>query len=154
MRIIYPLELRQKRRALGLTQKELAIRASVSQSLIAKIERGLLDPSFSSMVKISQALDEDVLTAADLMQKNIKWSSGDAKKDLALMKKHGLSQLVRSYNTLVSERSLLQNKEYEQVITIPPNTTKEVIQQVIESGPILVVEGEEVVGILTITDLL
>ncbi len=46
--------LRQKR---DITQSELAKLAHVSQSTIAQIENGSKDPSFSTLLKLSQALD-------------------------------------------------------------------------------------------------
>ncbi|MBI2079314.1 helix-turn-helix domain-containing protein, partial [Candidatus Micrarchaeota archaeon] len=38
------------RRKLGITQKELAKLAGVSQSLIAKIEMGKIDPAYSKVL--------------------------------------------------------------------------------------------------------
>ncbi len=46
--------MRQRRE---LTQAELAKSAGVSQSTVAQIENGDKDPSFSSLLKISEALD-------------------------------------------------------------------------------------------------
>jgi len=40
-------EVKDIRKRLGLTQLELAKRANVSQSLIAKIEAGRIDPRYS-----------------------------------------------------------------------------------------------------------
>ena len=42
-----PEDIRRMRIRAGLTQKELAERAGVSQSLIARIERGSVDPRLS-----------------------------------------------------------------------------------------------------------
>lgn len=50
-RLIY---LRQRR---NLTQAELAKSATVSQSTIAQIESGRKDPSLSTLLKLSEALD-------------------------------------------------------------------------------------------------
>jgi transcriptional regulator with XRE-family HTH domain len=41
----------------GLTQVSLAKAANVSQSTIAQIERGRKDPSLSTLLKLSRALD-------------------------------------------------------------------------------------------------
>lgn len=53
-------KIRQMRKRLNLSQRELAGMAGVSQSLIAKIERGSIDPSYSNVRKILMAF-EDVL---------------------------------------------------------------------------------------------
>src|SRR3989338_2972132 len=45
------------RRRLGLTQQQLAQIAGVSQSMIAKLESGAIDPSYSSVRKIFSALE-------------------------------------------------------------------------------------------------
>ena len=45
-------EIKKIRKSLGLTQAELAKRADVSQSIIAKIESGSIDPTLSKAKKI------------------------------------------------------------------------------------------------------
>src|SRR5687767_16022587 len=52
-------EVRLLRRQLGLTQQELARMAGVSQSLIAKIERGLVQPSYSNVKRLVEALEAE-----------------------------------------------------------------------------------------------
>ena len=51
-------KVRQMRKRLDLSQRELAALAGVSQSLIAKIERGSIDPSYSNVRKILMAFEE------------------------------------------------------------------------------------------------
>ncbi|MCD6434034.1 MAG: CBS domain-containing protein [Candidatus Diapherotrites archaeon] len=51
-------EIAVKRKALGLTQKELAELAGVSQSMIAKIENNLIMPSYEKARKIFTALEK------------------------------------------------------------------------------------------------
>lgn len=54
----------------GLTQAEIARRAGVSQSLIARIESGKVNPRVSTLIRIYRALSElveDELTARDIM---------------------------------------------------------------------------------------
>ena len=45
-------EIKKIRKNLGLTQTQLSKRANVSQSLIAKIESGKIDPTFTKTKKI------------------------------------------------------------------------------------------------------
>ena len=51
-------EIKKIRKKLELTQTELADRAGVSQSLIAKIEAGRIDPTYSKTKKIFAALSD------------------------------------------------------------------------------------------------
>lgn len=51
--------IEKMRKKLGLTQKQLANISGVSQSLIAKIESGKIDPSYSNVVKIMSALESE-----------------------------------------------------------------------------------------------
>ena len=51
-------EIKRLRKKYHLNQKELARRANVSQSLIAKIEAGTVEPSFSKAMQIFEALEQ------------------------------------------------------------------------------------------------
>ena len=51
-------EIKKIRKKLGLTQTELANRSGVSQSLIAKIEAGRIDPTYTKTKKIFAALSD------------------------------------------------------------------------------------------------
>lgn len=53
-------KIRQIRKRLNLSQRELASMAGVSQSLIAKIESGSIDPSFNKVRRIFNAFEEAV----------------------------------------------------------------------------------------------
>src|SRR5256885_10717153 len=48
-------EIPKKRKELGLTQSRLALSAGVSQSIIAKIEAGSVDPSYFVVQKLFNA---------------------------------------------------------------------------------------------------
>ena len=52
--------IKQMRQNLDLTQQELAKLSGVSQSLIAKIERGKIEPSYSIAKRIFATLDERI----------------------------------------------------------------------------------------------
>jgi len=62
-------EIRQSRKRAGLTQRQLAAMVGVSQGLIAKIERGAVDPRTSTLRKVVDALEHP--TAPDLSAKSI-----------------------------------------------------------------------------------
>ncbi len=51
-------EVKRLRRALGLTQKELAKVAGISQSYLAKIELGKANPNYSTAMKVIEALQK------------------------------------------------------------------------------------------------
>lgn len=53
-------QLRQRRRELGLTLKEVARGAGLSVGFISQIERGIATPSLSSLVAVSHALQTEV----------------------------------------------------------------------------------------------
>ena len=68
--------VREARRRAGMTQRTLAARAGVSQSLVARIERGDVDPSFPRTLQLVRAcgfdldihvvqLDEDAWTLVE-----------------------------------------------------------------------------------------
>jgi predicted transcriptional regulator len=97
--LIEPRQLKRIRTQLGFTQGALAEAAGVSQSIIAKIEAGSVDPTYKTLSAISRALNADTSKqgrkAADVMTSPvIGVQAGDKIKDCAeLMKKMGFSQV-------------------------------------------------------------
>lgn len=89
------------RKKLGMTQTELAKLAGVSQSMIAKIESGRLDPAYSNARKIFEALEHEMnrkhetKKAREIMCSHIISLSTDDElgKAMKLMKENGISQL-------------------------------------------------------------
>ena len=51
-------DIRRMRKAMDVTQTELAKQSGVSQSTIAKIERGRISASYDTVVKLFETLDE------------------------------------------------------------------------------------------------
>lgn len=96
---IDPKQLKKIRVQLGITQSELAKAAGVSQSLIAKLESGLVDPSFSTMKSISEALRSQIRIegkkASDVMSSPVvSVQSGASISDsISLMRKSNISQI-------------------------------------------------------------
>ncbi len=91
--------LGKMRKRLGLTQKQLAALAGVSQSLIAKIESGKVDPAYSNVVKITEALENrrniKRKRVNDIMTKELIYLDPDDRIDRAIgiMRKKDISQL-------------------------------------------------------------
>ena len=91
------IKIRRKR--LGLGQKELASLSSVSQSLIAKLEKGKLEPSYSIARNIFDTLDrlehkqekkcKDIMTPKLIFVKK----SDKIEKASDLMKKNSIDQI-------------------------------------------------------------
>ena len=107
MRDLLPLldEISRRRKEAGLTQSKLAGIAGVSQSIIAKIESGSVDPSYSIVRKLFSALDslktesatgEDrVRRAGELMSRGVVWVGKNqlVRDAVTVMRRRGYSQL-------------------------------------------------------------
>ena len=92
-------EISKRRRILGLSQKQLARLADVSQSLIAKVEAGKTEPSYLKTKAIFDTLEklqrEKELRAKDLLQSRVVGIDEDepVSKAAAVMSETGFSQL-------------------------------------------------------------
>lgn len=169
-------EIKQIRKHLGLTQKQLAEKANVSQSLIAKIESGKIDPAYHNAQKIFSALN--VLTkheerkAEDIMNRHIVslQPNNKANEAVAVMKKYAISQVPIILNKrvlgLVSESTILDNIDKninslslrEIMEDAPPIIPKEtgitVIADMLKHFPLLIVQDSgKLKGIITKADL-
>jgi transcriptional regulator with XRE-family HTH domain len=54
------LNLQRLRREKGLSQEELADRASIHQTYLSGVERGKRNPSIAVLQRIAEALDTDI----------------------------------------------------------------------------------------------
>jgi predicted transcriptional regulator len=110
--VIDPHQLKKIRTRLGMTQAGLGKAAGLSQSLIAKIEAGQVDPSFSTSKSIAEALRgrirEGGKKASDVMSRPLVsvQSSALLSECIGLMRRRGISQLpVLSGSQLVGSVS-------------------------------------------------
>jgi predicted transcriptional regulator len=180
--IIEPRQLKKIRTQLGYTQAALAKAAGVSQSIIAKVEAGDVDPTFSTLSAISRALRETTTKAgkkaADVMSSPVVGvQEGDKIRRCAeLMKKRGFSQLPvfsgerivgtitdSHIVTLLSEAQdpskPLDDKVGDHVLPIfavvGRDTPVEALFSLFRYLPVVLVEtGNKVEGIITKIDLL
>jgi len=174
-------EIKRLRRAAGLTQKETAEKAGVSQSLIARIERGTVDPRLSTIRKIVAALSpsRNARSARDLMSSPVE--SIDAHQSIRSavdkMKRTGFSQLpVLMEGRIIGnvrESTILEriarSGHPEQIISSsvynimeksfrtvdPADSVASVVKLLVSGEPaLLVVEGGKLLGIITKIDVL
>lgn len=167
-------DVKSARQRLGLTQTELAHEAGVSQSIIAKIEAGRIDPSYSTAQRILAALEQrrrkSAPKAKEMMRKDIitikpTASVADAVK---LMKKHAISQLpVQDTKIvgLVTEATILAHlnalgKKVEDIMEaappmLAPDADLAVVSALLQHYQlVLIVEKGKAIGVITKSDVL
>lgn len=93
--------IKERRKLIGLTQKDLAMHTKVSQSFIAKVESGRINPSYNHARHILDFLEsvetskKNKIRARKLYQKKVfsVKTSDRVSYAVSLMKRHGISQL-------------------------------------------------------------
>ena len=169
-------EIKQIRKSLGLTQSELAKKANVSQSLIAKIESGKIDPTFTKTKKIFETLDllqnKEEIKADELMNKRVVSvaPNDSVKESINKMKKYGISQMPvldgQNVVGLVSESTLLdalmskKSSKIEEIMeesppTVSKNASIKVVSSLLRHYPVVLVsDSGKLAGLITKADLL
>ena len=166
--------VKAQRLRLGLTQHALAKLAGVSQSLLAKLEAGRIDPSYSSVRKIEQALShahaKEEPQAKDVMIRKILYASPkDSAREIALsLRKHNISQIPvidkAQVLGLVTETGLLEKEKLDglhalDVLTeapplVPEDTRRSLLVTLLKQYPCVLVQKDgKVTGIVTKSDL-
>ncbi|RPJ52838.1 MAG: CBS domain-containing protein [Methanobacteriota archaeon] len=117
MHIPTPSELKAKRVALGLKQADVASRAGISQSMVARIEAGTVDPRISTLAKIVQVLnvaERPAMTAADVMHAPVLsvTPNDTIAKAVEILEENDISQLPVIENDVpvgcISENSIVE----------------------------------------------
>lgn len=180
-RLPSPEDLRQLRRTLDLTQKELAYRAGVSQALIAGIEAGKIDPRLSTLRRILNAMmrPQEGKVASDIMHSPIVClkTTDNVRKAVSLMEKYAISQLpvlkedvvVGSIQETTLVRKILQSPRPEEIFSqkieslmedpfpiVSPSATMGEIFSLLSQGvpAVLVMDRGKIVGIITKIDVI
>lgn len=171
------MDIKRLRIKLGLTQTSLSKLCGVSQSIIAKIERGYNVPNYVTAKRIFTILKElelkDELRASDIMTRNvISVEPGDmVSKVINLFSEHKISQcpVIEDKRVLgsVTERTVINNlhkpdfKELkisevmdESFPIMGLNTPLSVISTVIKEFPVVIISDcGETKGIISKSDL-
>ena len=175
-------EISKKRKMLGLTQNELAKLSGVSQSLIAKLESGKIDPSYTKVKTIFDLISKLEVTSkikADRINYNKVVSVQEKElvsEAVSLMKKHGYSQLPvfnkRQVVGTISEKTILNQilagNFLDQISKLPiKEVMEDSLPQVNEDAPLSLISSllqvypavlfstkGNVVGIITKADFL
>lgn len=167
------------RKLRGLTQTELAKRAGVSQSLIARIESGTVDPAYSKVEKIFFILNNEksdyATKAEEIMTKKISTVAADKSlvSAMKIMKIKNISQMpVVQKNVVVgsvTEKAIahafvlnenpasLKVKDVMEnpMPTIDVSTTIAVISSLLDAqSAVLVTKNGRIAGIIARSDLL
>jgi predicted transcriptional regulator len=175
-------EISVKRRTLGLTQKELALLAGVSQSLIAKLESGKIDSSYTKVKAIFDVLKQMEMKreihVKEVLHTKVIGVQQEAQVSEAvmLMREYDYSQLPvfdgERVVGSISEKNILSQiqdgKDLTQLSTLPlKEIMNEAFPQVGEETPlslisrllqfypaILVSKKGQILGIITKADIL
>lgn len=167
-------EIKEIRKRMGLTQTDLAKKSGVSQSLIAKIESGKIDPTYTKTKRIFDVLmnltKERELKAEDVMnRKIISVKPSDLIKDvIKKMRKYEISQLPvidKNVRGMISEGLILENMDkvdgkVEEIMgecppIIPKMCSMEVVGSLLRYCPILLVaENSSLIGVVTKSDII
>jgi len=175
-------EIGKRRKQLCLKQSELAKRAGVSQSLIAKLEAGTIDSSYTKVKTIFDVLERLEFKSkvqAERVHHNEVISiqkEEPISEAVRIMKEHGYSQMpvfkgkqsVGSISEKTILHQILSGKDLEQISKLPTeNIMEEAFPQINEDAPlalitsllqtysaVLVSKKGSVKGIITKADLL
>ncbi len=175
-------DIKKLRKEASLTQVELAKRAKVSQSLIARIESGTVDPRVSTLRRILEVITESYtgksprVTVSQVMRSPVisVEASDSVRTAIELMEKDSVSQLpvmkgdaivgTVSETTVVRHLSSGENvfnsrvNEImdESLAVVPSSTGVDEAYELMSRGypAVLVVDRGKIIGIVTKIDLI
>ena len=180
MEIPTPAELREKRLKMGLKQADVARMAGISQSMVARIEAGSVDPRVSTLgriVEVLRAAESSAVTAADVMNTPVLSVAPDdpVNRAVEIMGKNGISQLPVLENAVpigcISESAIMNAMEggglhqtHWKLVqdymepgfpTVPPTASIDTVVHLLHhSHAVIVIEKGKVQGVITKHDLI
>ena len=180
MHIPSPEELRARREALGLRQTETAKRAGISQSMVARIEAGSVDPRVSTLNKIIAVFNNAEprkITAGQIMHMPVLSVSPQSgiSQAVEIFEKNNISQLPVIERGApvgcISESVIVKAIEQQRLHhthqfmvkdfmepgfpTVPPDMDVETVVNILQQNhAVLVTEGRIVRGVITKHDLI
>ncbi len=89
--------VRSTRERLGLTQRQLAIRAGTTQAAVSRIERGVVSPTFSTLRGLMVAMGEEPIAGSQRLA--TEWDPAHMASSLARSPEERLA-LALSWNKL------------------------------------------------------
>jgi len=174
-------EIKNIRKKIGLSQSELSKKSGVSQSLIARIESGRIDPGYGKVVAIFRALNgvhvKEVMVEEIMSAKVHSINASETMDNAAAkMKKHNVSQVPViekgrilgsiSESTILNQLAAganirdLSRKKVSSCLddplpTVNTKTPVSTVSTLLENNPaVIVLEKDKVKGIVTKADLL
>lgn len=175
-------EIAHRRRKLGLSQSKLAKLAGVSQSLIAKIEKGRISPSYDNVKRIFEVLYSQAEAkgpfASDIMCKSVLSlpSSERVSRAIDILRGKSISQLPVMHGEhaigSISEQAILEKLDsgipqkrlsgmaLSEIMeppfpSVPAHAPVSIISELLRYNPaVLVLEGRKIAGIITKADIL
>ena len=173
-------KIKLMRQKVGLTQTQLAKLAGVSQSLITKIERGTLEPSYSIVKRIFYVLDEKlsdtqkIIIAKTICTKKITFikSSDSISYAIKIMKRLAISQIpvikeniivgsiteetfIKNFNKIKNKDMKVEEIMDEPFPTISEETNLALIRNILKTySAIILTKSGRPTGIITKADLL
>lgn len=170
-------DIKKMRKSMGITQQKLSEISGISQPLIARIETGKVEPSFSNAEKIFSALDgmkrDSSHNAKDIMSRKIVFVKPDDKILAAakIMKRKGISQMPVAHNEkilgIIGEKEISSSigRELSRLCvmdvmsdappTVSPNANIAMIASMLEySQCLLVIDKGRIEGIISRADIL
>jgi predicted transcriptional regulator len=173
-------ELKKKRESLGLKQADVARKAGISQSMIARIESGTVDPRVSTLRKVIDVLtdaERPKITAGNVMCQPVYsvLASDPISRAVHIMEERGISQVPVLEDGIpvgcVSETALvtamdrgtfprdmvLLVKDYMEsgFPTVPPEADLTTVVHILQNNhAVLVVDRGNIQGVITKHDLI